>query len=311
VLIFLGFAGEGFKQSETLMLKPGQQTTVGGFTVRLDAVKVSDDGRKQAVTAHTTIFRDGEEIGKMYPAKWFFRKHEDQPTTEVAIRRGFGEDLYIVLAAFEVDQQSASVEIVVNPLVNWVWVGFGIMALGTGIALLPEQAIAFAAAKVPAGAATASMMLLAALLTPAAAGAQAGQQVQPPERSALQRQLESEIMCTCGCRRPLNNCGMMNCHGLDSQTAKIKEHIAEGKDHDAILASFVQEFGGEYILAAPRDQSYYPLAWVVPYAVGLLGLLTIAFMARRWSHAAPRPAAAEGIDPEVNDRLDDELRNLD
>ena len=35
-------------------------------------------------------------------------------------------------------------EIVVNPLVNWVWVGFGILALGTGIALLPDTVFAFA-----------------------------------------------------------------------------------------------------------------------------------------------------------------------
>ena len=34
----------------------------------------------------------------MYPAKWFFRKHEDEPTTEVAIRRSVAEDLYVVHA---------------------------------------------------------------------------------------------------------------------------------------------------------------------------------------------------------------------
>jgi cytochrome c-type biogenesis protein CcmF len=311
VLIFLGFAGEGFKQAETLLMKPGQQTTVGDFTIRLDAVKVSDDGQKQAVTAHTTIFRDGQEIQKMYPAKWFFRKHEDQPTTEVAIRRGFAEDLYIVLAAFELDQQSASVEIVVNPLVNWIWVGFGIMALGTGIALLPEQALALAAARVPAGAATASMLLVVSLLWPAAASAQSTQQVRPEPRSELQRQLETEIMCTCGCRRPLNNCGMMNCHGLDSQTAKIKQHIAEGKDHDAIIAAFVQEFGSQDILAAPIDEGFNRLAWLFPYAVGVLGLATIWMLARRWSEPSQKPAVADGIDPDLNERLDDELRNLD
>ena len=37
----------------------------------------------------------------MYPARWFFRKHEEEPTTEVAIRRGFAEDLYLVMPAFE------------------------------------------------------------------------------------------------------------------------------------------------------------------------------------------------------------------
>ena len=85
----------------------------------------------------------------MYPARWFFRKHEDQPTTEVAIRRTFAEDLYIVMPQFEAAQQSANIEITVNPLVNWVWFGFGVLALGTLIALLPETAFAFASARVP------------------------------------------------------------------------------------------------------------------------------------------------------------------
>ena len=80
----------------------------------------------------------------MYPAKWYFRKHESQPTTEVAIRRSFSEDLYLVMPAFSLQEQSASMEIVVNPLVNWVWVGFGFLALGTFIALLPEAAFSFA-----------------------------------------------------------------------------------------------------------------------------------------------------------------------
>ena len=88
VLIFFGFAGDGFKQEEQVLLKPGQQVTVGHYTVRHDSIQVTDDGQKQMITAHLTVFEDGAEIGKMYPAKWFFRKREEEPTTEVAIRRG-------------------------------------------------------------------------------------------------------------------------------------------------------------------------------------------------------------------------------
>src|SRR6476619_2771907 len=41
VLAFLVFAGYGFKREEQVLLKPGQQTTVGHFTIRLDGVEVS------------------------------------------------------------------------------------------------------------------------------------------------------------------------------------------------------------------------------------------------------------------------------
>ncbi len=100
----------------------------------------------------------------MYPAKWFFRKHEEEPTTEVAIRRSISEDLYIVMPAFDLKDQSASLHVVINPLVNWIWVGFGIIALGTGIALLPERAYSFAVARLPAEAATTTTVMLVLLI---------------------------------------------------------------------------------------------------------------------------------------------------
>ena len=106
----------------------------------------------------------------MYPAKWFFRKREEEPTTEVAIRRRIAEDVYIVLPAFDLKDQSASLHVVVNPLVNWIWFGFGVMAIGTGIALLPERAYSFAVAHAPEGTATSTVALLLVGADRAAAG---------------------------------------------------------------------------------------------------------------------------------------------
>ncbi len=155
VLMFLGFAGEGFKIDQQILLKAGQEATVGHYTVKNAGVKVTDDGQKQMVTGHVVVSEDGKALGTMYPARWFFRKHEEQPTTEVAIRRTVAEDLYLVMPAYELGEQSMSLQVVINPLVNWIWAGFGLLVIGTGIALLPERAFAFAAGRVPAGAATA------------------------------------------------------------------------------------------------------------------------------------------------------------
>jgi cytochrome c-type biogenesis protein CcmF len=311
VLIFLGFAGEGFNQEEEAVLKPGQQVQVGAFTVRQDALRVTDDGAKQMVTAHLTVFRDGKEFAKMYPAKWYFRKHESQPTTEVAIRRGFAEDIYIVLPAFDAQSQAATLAMHVNPLVNWIWFGFGLMGIGVGIALLPEAAFSFALARVPANAVTSSMLLLALVLWPAFVWAQ-GQTVQITPRSELRRQLEGEIMCTCGCRAMMGNCPMKpNCGHLDTQTTRLVGYLEEGKNHDEVISAFVKEFGGQQVLGAPIDRGFNRLAWALPYVVGLLMLGGIVLTARRWSRFTPAAAGDVGLDQALNDRLDDELRNLD
>jgi hypothetical protein len=156
------------------------------------------------------------------------------------------------------------------------------------------------------------MVLLALILSPGVLFAQTGQLVAPAERSTLERQLEGEILCTCGCRLPVGSCGMLNCPGHSSQTAKLKQFLAEGKDHDAVLAAFIKDFGSQAVLAAPVDKGFNRLAWFFPYLAAVVALIGIVFSARRWSrHATPAQAADAGVDAELNARLDDELKNLD
>jgi cytochrome c-type biogenesis protein CcmF len=325
VLIFLGFAGEGYKQEEQVLLKAGQQVTVGRYTVRNDAIRISDDGRKQMVTAYMSVFEDGREVGKMYPGRWFFRKHESEPTTEVAIRRSISEDLYIVLAAYTVEDQTGSFQVVVNPLVNWIWLGFGVLALGTGIALLPERTFNYALARlppeVPVPATAAPIVLLLVLLGTAApllaqtlTHEELGQTVLLVPKTELEKDLHRSIICMCGTcgRKSLAEC---TC----SEAARMREEIAglvaQGKPRDAIIQYHIDKYGSQEPLAAPLDQGFNRLAWLLPYALGASGLVIAALAAVRWSrHAAadPRQAGdASDSNPELEARLDDELSNLD
>src|SRR5215467_12483157 len=178
VLMFIGFAGGAYKIDQQTALKLGDKITVGRYTIRNDGIKVNDDGQRQMTTAYLSVFEGDKQIDSMYPARWAFRKHEDTPTTEVAIRRGFGEDLYVVMPSNDpatVASQVAPLEIIINPLVDWIWLGFGVIAFGTGIALLPERAYSFAVAKLPVEAATTAVLVLGLILSGAPqARAQAG-----------------------------------------------------------------------------------------------------------------------------------------
>jgi cytochrome c-type biogenesis protein CcmF len=321
VLIFFGFAGEGFKMEEQVLLKPGQQGTVGPFTVRLETVRVSDDGQKQMITGHLRVSEGRNEFG-MYPAKWFFRKHEEEPTTEVAIRRGITEDLYIVMPAFDLQDQSASLHIVVNPLVNWIWFGFAVMALGTGIALLPERAYSFALAKLPAEAATTTTaLLLVLLLMPAAARAQhveTGQTVPVIARSKLERELQQNLICMCGTcgRQLLSQC---QCGLAQSMRSELSKLLAAGRTREQVIDYYIAKYGSQEPLAQPIDKGFNRLAWAVPYMLGATGLLVTGLVAVRWSRrgATARAAEAAGanrnmpVDPALESRLNDELSNLD
>jgi cytochrome c-type biogenesis protein CcmF len=315
VLIFLGFAGDGFKREEQVVLKPGQHVALGRFTVTHDALRLSDDGRKQMVTAHLTVARDGQTLGGLRPAKWFFRKHEEEPTTEVAIRRGFAEDLYIVLAGYDVQAQSATLHVVVNPLVNWIWLGFVVLALGTFIALLPERALSLALSKAPAGAATTTtLLLLLALAAPLhAQHSEGASEAFLVPRTPLERELQKEIICMCrGCgRQRLSEC---TCSLAAKMRGEISKLVSEGKSREQVYDFFMAAWGSQEPLASPIDKGFNRLAWVVPYALGLAGAGTIAGLAFRWSRQTSKPIPvmpAGSGNPELEQRLSDELRNLD
>ena len=319
MLMFFGFAGEGFKQEEQVLLKPGQEVRVGHFTVRHDALRVTSDAQKQMITGHVSVFADGEAIGTMTPARWFFARREDDPTTEVAIRRGLGEDLYIVLAGYDAATQSATYAVTVNPLVNWIWFGFGVMAIGTGLALVPERAFAFAASRVPAAAATITVLLL--LLLPRTALAQ---HVENPQatlvvpRSTLERELQGEIICMCGtCGR--KRIGECTCGMAARMREEVAQLVAEGRTRDQVYEYYIAKYGSQEPLASPIDRGFNRLAWLVPYLAGATGALGLAFAAVRWSRrgstvVATTPQNANGPaagDSALNARLDDELRDLD
>jgi cytochrome c-type biogenesis protein CcmF len=323
VLAFLGFAGDGFKREEQVLLRPGQQSTVGRFTVRHNSVDVTDDGQKQMITGHVTLLEDGKEVDRMYPAKWFYRHHEEEPTTEVAIRRGFAQDVYIVMPAFDPKDQSASYHIVINPLVDWIWFGFAVIAIGTGIALLPERAYSFAVAKLPSEIATTTTSLIVLLAVLGAAGDARAQHVETGTtipviaRSPLEKAMQKKLICmcrTCG-RQLLSEC---TCSKAVEMRAELAKLVADGKNEQQIVDFYIAQYGSEEPLASPIDRGFNRLAWAVPYVLGSAGLLLVGMVAVRWTRRqpgtptdAPQTEAAERADPALESRLDDELRDLD
>ncbi len=321
VLMFFGFAGSGYTLDSQVLLRPGQETEIGQFTVRYDRLSENSDSQKQMITAHMTVLEDGEEIAQLYPARWFFFKHETEPTTEVAIRRTVSEDLYIVLAGYELDDQAASFQVTVTPLVNWIWFGFTVLALGTGVAMLPESAFAYAGAALPQGAATTSTVLLAAalsLLAPVRATAQplegARQEASVPT-SALELELRRGLVCMCGSqgcgKKILAEC---TCATAAATRAELKGLVAEGLTRDEVLRFYIDKHGSQEPLAAPLDEGFNRLAWLFPYLLAATAAVALGSTLIRWSRPGldpERTTSPSDGDAQLEARLDDELRDLD
>ncbi len=318
VLAFLGFAGQGFQRQQDVPLKPGQQVVMSPYTIHYDTLSVTEDAQKQMVTAHLVVTRDGKPFGDMYPARWFFRGHETEPTTQIALRRTPGEDLYLVLAGYDVQTQAVTIAVHINPLVNWIWMGVGVILMGTIIALLPERAFSFATSRVPAGAVT-SGLVLALLLsggltsTVRAQHVVSSQTVLIPPKSPLETRLQNELICMCGTcgRKRITEC---LCDTAADERALVAKLIAQGMTHDQIIAYFVRKYGSNEVLAEPPDGPFNRLSWLIPYLTGLAGVGGVGAMAVRWSRRTKRAVTAEPpvpVNPTLESQLDEELRDLD
>jgi cytochrome c-type biogenesis protein CcmF len=71
----------------------------------------------------------------------------------VAIHSTLAADLYVVYEGQNPDTGRPIIKVFLNPLVNWIWIGVGIVIFGTFIALVPPLLPVSRKVEVPAGAA--------------------------------------------------------------------------------------------------------------------------------------------------------------
>ncbi len=146
VMLFAGFAGMAFKSDTEVTLRPGQTTEVRspyGHVYRFTHQGISqyEQLNRFVSAASLDVYQDGTYIGVMKSEK---RQHMDsmgqptfEPSTEVAIRSGIREDLYIIFAGAVQGTEEAVYRITINPLVWWVWYGGIVLALGGLISMWP------------------------------------------------------------------------------------------------------------------------------------------------------------------------------
>jgi cytochrome c-type biogenesis protein CcmF len=329
VLMFLGWGGDAFQAESEVSLKPGQQMELRDYTVRFNRLVATEDMQKEMVTAEVTVLKKGKPVAELRPGRWFFKKSkEDNATTQVEIRRSLDEDLYVILGGFEMKDNIANIKVTINPLVNWIWLGFGLLFIGTLVALSPERVYAIAGARVPKGAVPggpalvllfgASLLLLPG--TVRAQGIPAGHEPVPDSvkeevASPLEREITTQLVCMCGtCTREV--IGDCRCGYAAKERAVVKTLLKEGKTKEQVIEHFRAKYPGDSALIVPPDVGFNRLAWAVPYGLAFGGAALVLGMARRLtrrSAAAKNAGAAEPADQTGihDDKLDEELRNLD
>lgn len=128
VLIVIGLSGAAFKQTWSGSLEPGEQFRIGAYSVRYVSPNVFATEEKMVRMAMVEVHRGDRYLGKLMPQR-NFHFAQAQSQSEIGLRSTLAEDLYLVLTRME-ESGTIGIRAWVNPLVAWIWVGGGVMALG-------------------------------------------------------------------------------------------------------------------------------------------------------------------------------------
>ncbi len=140
VVIALGVAGSNAwsLHSETTLSR-GESAELGGYRVRFDGLRASEESNHFKVTGTFTVFNGQRTTDVLFPAKKFYPQQQQNPIAYVDYRLGLIEDVYLVLGDFARDGSQATIKLQVNRMVSWLWIGGLVLTLGTGLALLPDR----------------------------------------------------------------------------------------------------------------------------------------------------------------------------
>ncbi len=139
VLLVVGIAASGaYSTVREVTLAPGQSATVDGYTLRFLGFGREQGPNSTTDLARLDVSKGGSHVVTLSPGRRIYRP-QDQVTNEVAIHTSLsGTDLYTILQGVSAGGRAVQIKVLVNPMVNLIWLAGGVFLLGALITLWPD-----------------------------------------------------------------------------------------------------------------------------------------------------------------------------
>ena len=144
-LLFVGFVGRAFEAEKEFVLSPGEQIYFANHVFRLNSVtSEARDNHYAFISNMDVIDESNAYITTLYPEKriyfyWNPDPEKRQPHSELDIHSTMNKDIYSVFSSYDPEKNEAYFKIMINPLVNWVWIGGIMIVLGSLFAFWPSS----------------------------------------------------------------------------------------------------------------------------------------------------------------------------
>ena len=125
-LFAIGVIGSSaFKQETAVTLGHGETASFAGYEFTFQGLATSGSPNLTTVAAAIDVSRDGKSLARLTPTRRVHRGWESQPTSDVAVLTTVPslEDIYVLLSTWDADGGTATLRMLINPLVVLLWAG--------------------------------------------------------------------------------------------------------------------------------------------------------------------------------------------
>jgi len=138
-LVALGVAASStFRAELEGTLKVGETLSVAGRSVRLKSVWERQEPQRGVIGVTLEVLKNGAVIGTLEPRMNFY-PGSPQPVPTPDVRSSAMGDLYVNLQAFRQDGTTATIRLINEPLVPWIWFGGFVVVIGAIVTMGPER----------------------------------------------------------------------------------------------------------------------------------------------------------------------------
>ncbi len=139
------------KQAREFSMTQGQSAALGPYELTFEGATNVRESHRRAIVARVAVKKDGKDLGTVLPRmNFYFSQREPIGTPEVLTT--LKEDLYLSVMSVDADRQVLGLRAFINPMVVWIWIGAGIMLLGSILAIWPRRSSRAATVTAPSGA---------------------------------------------------------------------------------------------------------------------------------------------------------------
>ncbi len=144
-LLFVGFLGRAFEVEKEFNLSPGEEIYFANYIFKLNNItSEARDNHYAFISDMDVIDERNSLLTSLYPEKriyfyWNPDPEKRQPHSELDIYSTMKKDIYSIFSAYDAEKNQGYFKIMINPLVNWVWIGGIVMVIGSLFAFWPSK----------------------------------------------------------------------------------------------------------------------------------------------------------------------------